>query len=432
MKGYRWKRNSILVRIGSFFQRWIRYRAKYPPVGRSCQVRVIAGTANQRAALTPVVESLVSRGIDVQFHHAFNEVDGDWGALNSQAQVWCLLLIPSMIWRMLTASVEHWRTMKWGFDQQWLSLGYYVAFQRWLAKYPCQIFLVSNDHSCFSRTAAIAAGDLGVTTMYMQHASVTPFFPPLSFDLATLDGENALNSYLQAGPTNTEIYLAGMAKFDHFASRVHALSPVRRVGVAVNMLDPQERIIQVLEELAKIDLLEHVTLRPHPRTGLQVMAALRADCDRLGFGFSHPAEEGAFDFLDRQDMIVAGHSGILLEAALMDVYPLCYDFAKDHYDGYGFIAHGLCERFEEASQLGEKVRHLSAMPQRPSVRRRAAFFCETAGTAYEGQTAELLAQIIIRRLAGQPPAPCWRKTSVNGYVVYKPQIKDDDESSAPS
>lgn len=89
--------------------------------------------------------------------------------------------------------------------------------------------LVSNDHSFPNRALCSLARVHGVKTAYVQHASVSARFPPLTFDYSFLDGSVSREIYRQLD-SNTSIgkalnrprhvFLTGVAKpLNHSATR---------------------------------------------------------------------------------------------------------------------------------------------------------------------------------------------------------------------
>ena len=109
-------------------------------------------------------------------------------------------------------------------------------------------------------------------------------------------------------------------------------------------------------------------------------------------GFSDSKIESAFELLNRVDAIIAGDSNILLEAALMNVFPIFYDFAQTQLDWYGFQRNGLVKYCSEPQEVCRRLKQLSE--NRSSVRMKAKTYCATLGTPYEGRSSALASAII--------------------------------------
>jgi dUTPase len=114
--------------------------------------------------------------------------------------------------------------------------------------------------------------------------------------------------------------------------------------------------------------------------------------------FSDPETEHPFAFLSRTDMVIAGDTGILLEAALLNVYPLYYDFAQKWSDYYGFVQTGLVQHIESCAEACVVIR--SHMQHKQYIRDRAKGFCATIDTPYDGQSAILASEIIVNVTQG--------------------------------
>jgi hypothetical protein len=123
--------------------------------------------------------------------------------------------------------------------------------------------------------------------------------------------------------------------------------------------------------------------------------------------YSNPLEESAFVFLGKIDAVIAGESNIHLEAALLDVYPIYYDFTGKALDWYGFMKNGVIEYHADWETLCRKISCL--VQEKPIVRRRCKFYCHTVGTAYEWQSSQLAMELIERIAAGSKvEGPPWR------------------------
>ncbi len=105
-----------------------------------------------------------------------------------------------------------------------------------------------------------------------------------------------------------------------------------------------------------------------------------------------PKCEDSFAFLTRVDVAISGDSSILLEAVLMDVYPIYYDFSLHRLDYYSFLHNGLVEYASEPDEVCSILEKLSK--SKPSVRSRAKLYCCTVDTPFEGHSSDLAAQII--------------------------------------
>ena len=279
------------------------------------------------------------------------------------------------------------------FDLVFYAVGYYEVYRRALRHYRPRAVVFANDHNDDSRALLLACRAEGVPTAYVQHASVSTNFPPLSFDLSLLEGQDALDKYQQCGPVRGRVELVGMPKADAFLSQRNTEPAVRRVAVACNLLDELPAVADTLAYLLRELPDLTFTLRPHPgdrrdfRPLRQALPPLR---------WSDPHQENVFEFLQQHDALVAADTSTHLEATLLNVASVYYRFSPTPTlaDYYGYAAHGLSEWAHDhaglAAALARLARHKPA-----DLYRRAAYYNATLGTPNEGHSRPLA----LRRLA---------------------------------
>jgi hypothetical protein len=135
-------------------------------------------------------------------------------------------------------------------------------------------------------------------------------------------------------------------------------------------------------------------LRLRPHNADRRTKEWRRISERYGMEYSDFDVEISFHFLSRVDAILSGDSGILLEAALLDVYAIYYDFPGTATDLYGFCKAGLIDYARDLDGLLPRVREL--LRKKPSIRHRTRPYCATIGTAHEGRSAALAGSLIER------------------------------------
>ena len=272
------------------------------------------------------------------------------------------------------------------FDLIFTATGYYELSLRHLRRYRPRAILFANDHNTDPRALLLAAKALHIPTAYIQHASVSTSFPPLSFDLNLLEGQDALDKYRQCGPITGEVRLIGMPKADAFLAHKNLGSTIRHIGICTNTMDELEAIRVLLVVLRDNFPDWLISLRPHPG-------------DRRDFGFieavkgpvqlSDSKTESAFAFLKKQDALIAADSSIHLEATMLNILSIYYRFGKSNfkYDYYGYVEHNL---IEAARDLPALLHVLNLYAQnRPRVYQKASYYNAVIGTAYEGKSHEL-------------------------------------------
>ncbi|WP_317196099.1 glycosyltransferase family protein [Hymenobacter siberiensis] len=269
------------------------------------------------------------------------------------------------------------------FDFIFYAIGYYEVYRRALRQHRPRAVVFSNDHNDDTRSLLLACRAEGVPTAYVQHASVSANFPPLGFDLSLLEGQDALDKYRLCGPVRGEVALVGMPKADAYLNQKNAAPQVKRVGIACNIHDPMPALVDTLVYLLR-ELPLTFTLRPHPSDSRD-FEPLRKLLPALQW--SSAQEENVFDFLLRQDALVAADTSTHLEATLLNVASIYFRFGTFALtnDYYGYAARGLVERADTTAELAAALRRY-AQHKPADLYLRATYYNATLGTADEGRS----------------------------------------------
>ena len=295
--------------------------------------------------------------------------------------------LPGVLWGLWrTEGRRAWRF----FDLIFSAIGYYEVYRRALRRYRPRAVVFANDHNDDARALLLACRAEGIPTAYVQHASVSTNFPPLGFDLSLLEGQDALDKYRQCGPIWGQVALVGMPKADAYLARRNTAPAVRRVGLALNLLDETPAIVAAVAYLLRELPALTFTFRAHPGDARD-FGALLPPHPRLRF--SDARRENVFEFLQQQDALVAADTSTHLEATLLNVASLYYRFnahaGTDDY--YGYVAHGLAERADSLPALRALLLHYQNHKS-PDLYQRAAYYNATLGTPDEGHSQRLAAR----------------------------------------
>ncbi|RYU82497.1 hypothetical protein EWM57_04245 [Hymenobacter persicinus] len=270
------------------------------------------------------------------------------------------------------------------FDLIFNAVGYYEVYGRALRHYRPRAIIFANDHNDDSRALLLAARACGVPTAYVQHASVSTNFPPLSFDLSLLEGQDALDKYRQCGPVLGRVELVGMPKADAFLAQKNQHPTVQRVGMACNVLDATDAIAAAVDHLLGTFPDLNFTFRAHP-SDRRDFTFLRRKHPQLRF--SDARRQNVFEFLREQDALIAADTSTHLEATLLNVVSIYYRFGAHAIadDYYGYVAHGLVDRAHSLPELTALLRQYQQ--HKPADQyRRAAYYNATLGTPDEGHS----------------------------------------------
>ena len=291
--------------------------------------------------------------------------------------------LPGVWWALRqTEGAAAWRF----FDLIFAAVGYYEVYRRALRHYRPRAVIFANDHNDDPRALLLACRAEGIPTAYVQHASVSQWFPPLGFDLNLLEGQHALDTYRTCGPIAGRVELIGMPKADAFVAHRNAATTVRRVAIAANLLDPTADLVTTVAALLSgLPELEF-TFRAHPSDQRDFRALLGSSHPRLQF--SSAQHETVFAYLLRHDALVAADTSTHLEATLLNLVSLYYRFGGSRGltdDYYGYVRHGVVDAADNLPALIHQLRGLTIHKPADSYAR-AAYYCATVGTPDDGHS----------------------------------------------
>jgi len=274
--------------------------------------------------------------------------------------------------------------------------------------------VVSNDTVLWGRAVLSAAKSLKIPTVYLQHAPVSDVVPPLNVDFAFLDGMDAATKYHDAGGDRTcRIYLSGGPRQDQLMHLDESQKVFKRkkgdstlqVGVCTNMVDDINKVSSLLKQIIQICPPSSIILRSHPKE--RRISQFIALAYRLNIRHSDNSTQSPEQFIDKVDLIIAGDSSMLLDAALSKKKVIKSDLLGIHHDYMGLIASGLVIRAQNSTDLSQciesakKPLNVDLEPLRQ--------YCATIDTPWHGRSTKLVADEIINILNGtQPDLKIWR------------------------
>ena len=267
------------------------------------------------------------------------------------------------------------------------AIGLYEITFKALKKYRPKGIIFANDHIFKHRAMLLAAKKLNIKTCYIQHASVSNTFPPLSFDLALLEGEDSLNKYKECGKIESEVKFVGMPKFDNYVNhRETSNKKIEIIGIATNLLDDIESIKQLIQAINGRLSNSVILLRSHPQDNRKIKN------EYLIFKSSNAREEDAFDYLSRIDVLISGDSSIHLEAALLHKPSILYGFNKKNQiaDYYEYAKNGLVQSARNHDEVIWKIENKDFNFNFDKL----AYYNAIVGTKWEGRSKELITSTV--------------------------------------
>ncbi len=295
---------------------------------------------------------------------------------------------------LLRVARKDWRHFSRIFQELIHGVGVYENQLLVLRQYQPEVIVISNDIMPWFRSLTLAARQLNIPTVYLQHATVGKDFSPLIVDLALLEGQDTLDKYTvgKRAPEGA-VEIVGMARFEPYAERINTSTRVERVGVAVSLADEPAAVVSVVERLLTLPGLQ-VTVRQHPRDTRSLDWQ-----DAANLHHSDARKTPALSFLAEQDLIIAGETGIHLEAALLNVSSVYFQFstaAQPPVDSYGFLAQGLMPAVPSAEALLELVQEWQN--GRPPVKGKAAYYVANADPQFTGSSQQRVLAAIAKLL----------------------------------
>lgn len=246
-------------------------------------------------------------------------------------------------------------------DAIFSSMGWLESFEEIIDIYKPKVIVFSNDHSMVPRALLIAAKRKQTPTAYIQHASISSYLPPLAFDLSLLEGNDALDKYKMKGGVQGKVELVGMPRFDSYVQRKKtAMSDkIETIGVAFNTVDSLENISSAVHALKKSNPELRIIVRRHPKDDRSFHAVMNTTSANVEFSDSR--SEGPFDFILKCDLLVAGDSSIHLEAKMLNVDSVYFNFSESDstHDLYGYIKSGLVQKMNTEQELVAYVKDYS-------------------------------------------------------------------------
>lgn len=309
--------------------------------------------------------------------------------VNKRRALWLSLpYLPSLLRTYRKADSDTRKLIKKFFTRLWITYGYYHLSKEYLQHYQVKVLVLSSDQGEFHRCLLRNAKEMGVKSIYVQHASIAKGFPRLISSYSFLDGQESLEKYLYAGQPEGEVFLSGGVRFDPIFQQYQAkhIEVVQTIGTAINMLDDFEQVKSLCESL-----LNHgyrLMLRPHPRYG-----ALDTDwLSSKGIGFSDPKAENSFDFISKIDLLISNESSIHLDAAMMRCPTVVYNFSTHPVlDYYSYIKKGLTTLAEDEQHLFKLLEHPKELL--PSIEI-LQYYNASIGTPSESSVGQTIADYI--------------------------------------
>ena len=209
-----------------------------------------------------------------------------------------------------------------------------------------KIIIFSNDHYYYNRILLMKAREENITTIYIPHASVSDYFPKLEFDFSFLYGTQMKDTYLKIGDSRGIINVMGSIRSQNLKFVKKENSSESTLGIAINPMDDLKVVQHIVAEIIRLGYFKSIKVRFHPR-----MKVYKLINDPI-IQYSSASGSSLNEYLSQIGILIAGNSGIHLEAAISGTIPITMYFT-DHftYDYYGFIENNISQYAASLSAL---------------------------------------------------------------------------------
>jgi len=161
----------------------------------------------------------------------------------------------------------------------------------------------------------------------------------------------------------------------------------------------KDQVLKLIEKQKEVFSNDSIIFRPHPSDHINNKYKNQSIIDSINY--SDPLKEETFQFLRNVDAIISGNSSVLLDAAIMNVFPILwrdshtinkYNEKEDPNDKYGFVKNGLAIGCNSIDQINECLKEM--INEKPYVRSKAKYYVENIDTEWDGKSSNYAARII--------------------------------------
>lgn len=305
-----------------------------------------------------------------------------------------LLYLPLTYIKLKKLSPKEQRIASYYFKNFAFTPGVVYAYFKILSKYRPECIILSNDHYYFMKIIGLVAEDLGIPTLYVQHASVSNAFPELHFKYSFLDGKDTLDKYTYNGKKAFgNIFLLGAVRYDSLSATARKKTGCfvhNCIGIGINLIDDESITRTFCENLLKEFPFLKIKIRSHP--ALKNNPFNLGDSNRIVYTCA--TDESIQEFFNDIDLLISNDSGIHFDATIAGIKTYQYNFstAKD-LDNYNYVKNGLVRKVDSWEEMKDIITHFEneKLPNDEIVR----FYDESYNKGYQGKCHEIIADFIL-------------------------------------
>ncbi|MCD4677179.1 MAG: hypothetical protein K8S18_14470, partial [Desulfobacula sp.] len=302
------------------------------------------------------------------------------------AYILSFVFLPLALYHLFKSQGNQKKAFRAQFDTYLKTYGLIIAHELYIRFISPQAMVLTNDHSRDPLIISNICKMKNIPVFFIPHGSFSGEIlkeNPMHFDFAFVAGEDQKKKIEKVIPAS-KIYLIGRPISDSCYFKQNRFDKVTRVGVCISLLYDASNLKKIIDIIAEKTNLQ-IIIRPHP--SLQNLKVIKSMIDSKTVCFSNPVTETPIDFLTKVDAIVTGCSGIHLDAAEMNVYPIFYDFSQCYNDFNNFVKNGLVKYASTPEECVQFLKELSIV--KPDIRILAKYYNGIIGTKYDGSSSLL-------------------------------------------
>lgn len=226
----------------------------------------------------------------------------------------------------------------------------YVHFNLNFAHLVCEkipFVIVANDHNPMLIGFSMAAKDKGIDRLYIQHASVTEFFPDLDFEVSVLGNFKSAEIYRRTpvfGKGNNKVLIVPRHPFNSSKNIDFRDDPyvdsTKKVIICLYLtaLSIEENLFEAVKKISRNPFVSGFYIKPHPNKSYN---------EEISNFLEKYSEFLIDDSLGMPHVAIVGGSStcIQLRASGVRVYQGFF-LDKIPRDYYGFVKDGFCDEVD--------------------------------------------------------------------------------------
>lgn len=225
-------------------------------------------------------------------------------------------------------------------------IGFENKIEKILKRSNPNVIIFSNDHYYYNRILLKKAREKKIKTIYIPHASISKVFPKLEFDYSFLYGQQMKDVYLDIGKPYGEIYLTGSIRSENLKYLQKKEGFDKTIGIAINPMDDVLEVKKIVIVLLADLCIKNIIVRFHPRMKINKFII------DSRVKYTSASKESIITFFSSINILIAGNSGIHLEAALSKTKSITFYFNNDViYDYYQFIENNISQYCSNVADL---------------------------------------------------------------------------------